>query len=208
MSSYLLSTASHVAFCASYEDGTSASRELHWAYNVYPGYEPWLQKAAEWQVWNTQQWCNHLIRQKDGTIWSCTAYITAITRGLSEPRNLFQFCSFSVAVDKNVNKLLHLESMTPALPWVTSTIPKAFSLCFSLVHITSPASGTASTHHIVLEVSRNEAGLFPHIVLEGYRYCPCFCGQHSSVYIQWKLSFRWSRWCGQSGLLPCNSWVV
>ena len=87
-----------------------------------------------------------------------------------------------------MNKLLHLESMTSALPWVTSTIPKAFSLCFSLVHITSPASGTASTHHIVLEVSRNEAGLFPNVVLEGYRYCPCFCGQHSSIYIQWKLS--------------------
>jgi len=51
------------------------------------------------------------------------------------------------------------------------------------VHITSPAPGAANTHHIVLEVSRNEAGFFPHVVLEVYRYCPCFSGQHSSIYI-------------------------
>ena len=42
------------------------------------------------------------------------------------------------------------------------------------MHITSPASGTASTHHIVLEVSRNEAGLFPHVALEGYHFVLAF----------------------------------
>ena len=26
---------------------------------------------------NTQQWCNHLNKRKDDTIWSCTAYILA-----------------------------------------------------------------------------------------------------------------------------------
>jgi len=31
---------------------------------------------------NTYQWRNHLIKWKDGTIWSCTAYITAIPQRL------------------------------------------------------------------------------------------------------------------------------
>ena len=77
---------------------------------------------------NTQQWHNHLMERKDGTIWSCTAYITAIPQrlsfepgyilqaGLTSPLNLFQFSSFSVTVDVNVNKLLHLESVTSAVP--------------------------------------------------------------------------------------------
>ena len=68
------------------------------------------------------------MERKDGTIWSCTAYITAIPQrlsfepgyilqaGLTSPLNLFQFSSFSVTVDVNVNKLLHLESVTSAVP--------------------------------------------------------------------------------------------
>ena len=40
-----------LAFCASYEDGTSANWELHRAYEAYPGYKAWLQRAAEWQTW-------------------------------------------------------------------------------------------------------------------------------------------------------------
>jgi len=32
---------------------------------------------------NTQQWHNHLMERKDGTIWSCTAHITAIPQRLS-----------------------------------------------------------------------------------------------------------------------------
>ena len=32
---------------------------------------------------NTQQWHNHLVEQKDSTIWSCTAHITAIPQRLS-----------------------------------------------------------------------------------------------------------------------------
>ena len=32
---------------------------------------------------NTQQWRDHLVERKDGTIWSCTAYITAIPQRLS-----------------------------------------------------------------------------------------------------------------------------
>ena len=33
--------------------------------------------------------------------------------------NVFQFCIFSEAVDKNVNRLLHLESVMSAMPWIT-----------------------------------------------------------------------------------------
>ena len=40
---------------------------------------------------NTQQWRNHLVEQKDGTIWSCIAYITAIPQRLSfEPGYVLQ----------------------------------------------------------------------------------------------------------------------
>ena len=40
---------------------------------------------------NTQQWRNHLVERKDGTIWSCTAYITAIPQWLSfEPGYVLQ----------------------------------------------------------------------------------------------------------------------
>ena len=41
----------NLTFCASYEDGTSTSRELHQAYETYPGYKPGIQKATKWQVW-------------------------------------------------------------------------------------------------------------------------------------------------------------
>jgi len=69
------------------------------------------------------------MEQKDSTIWSFTTYITTIPQWLSfEPRyvlqvgllfwNLFRFSSFSVTVDTNVNKLLHLESVTSAMPWI------------------------------------------------------------------------------------------
>ena len=56
MLSCLFSTATvlyeiDLAFCASYEDGTSTSRELHQAYETYPGYKPGIQKATKWQVW-------------------------------------------------------------------------------------------------------------------------------------------------------------
>jgi len=63
---------------------------------------------------NTQQWCNHLVEQKDGNIWSCTTYITAIPQALNRwicftggtyvPLlwNLYWFSSFSVTVDTNV----------------------------------------------------------------------------------------------------------
>ena len=37
---------------------------------------------------NTQQWCNHLMEQ-NGTIWSCTAYITAIPQRLSFEHGCF-----------------------------------------------------------------------------------------------------------------------
>jgi len=40
-----------LTFCASYKDGTSASRELHRPFESYPSYKTWLQKAAEWQAW-------------------------------------------------------------------------------------------------------------------------------------------------------------
>ena len=33
--------------------------------------------------------------------------------------NVFQFCIFREAVDKNVNRLLHLESVMSAMPWIT-----------------------------------------------------------------------------------------
>ena len=66
---------------------------------------------------NAQQWCNHLVEQKDGTIWSCTTYITAIPQQLGfEPGYVLQagltsplvwFSSFSVAVDKNVKEHAH-----------------------------------------------------------------------------------------------------
>ena len=39
-----------LAFCASYKDGTSASRELHQAHETYPGNKPRLRKATEWRV--------------------------------------------------------------------------------------------------------------------------------------------------------------
>ena len=40
---------------------------------------------------NAQQWRNHLVERKDGTIWSCSAYITAIPQRLSfEPRYVLQ----------------------------------------------------------------------------------------------------------------------
>jgi len=40
---------------------------------------------------NTQQWRNHLVERKDGTICSCTAYITAIPQRLSfEPGYVLQ----------------------------------------------------------------------------------------------------------------------
>ena len=40
---------------------------------------------------NIQQWRDHLVEWKDGTIWSCTAYITAIPERLSfEPGYVLQ----------------------------------------------------------------------------------------------------------------------
>ena len=40
---------------------------------------------------NTKQWSNHLEERKDGTIWSCTAYISAIPQRLSfEPGYVLQ----------------------------------------------------------------------------------------------------------------------
>ena len=78
---------------------------------------------------NNQLWHNHLVEQKDSTIWSCTAYITAILQQLSvEPGYVsqgrtylffgtcFGSLHFSVAVDKNV---LRLESVTSAVTQIT-----------------------------------------------------------------------------------------
>jgi len=71
------------------------------------------------------------VKRKDGTIWSFTAYITAIPQrfsfepgyvlqvGLTSPLELLRFYSFSLTVDTKVNKLLRLESVTSAVPRIT-----------------------------------------------------------------------------------------
>ena len=77
------------------------------------------------------------------------SYITAIPQwlsfkpkyvlqvGLTSPWNLFWFSSFSVTVDKNVNKLLCLESVTSAVPliYVLRFPGSNTSLCFCVLQV-------------------------------------------------------------------------
>ena len=82
-------------------------------------------------------WC-----KKDGTIWNFlyhshpSQYMLQV--GLTSPWNLFWFSSFSVTVDKNVNKLLCLESVTSAVPRIyLLRFPgsNTFSLCFCILQV-------------------------------------------------------------------------
>ena len=71
MSSLLLSTPKGYTFCG--------SRELQWAHETYPLHtEGLLSDKHE----NAQQWCNHLVEQKDSTIWSST-YIRSLGNAFS-----------------------------------------------------------------------------------------------------------------------------
>jgi len=69
-----------LAFYASYEDCTSASRQLHLAYKAYSGQKTWLRKAAEWQAWKHSVVMQSSCGANAGTIWSCIAYISAIPK--------------------------------------------------------------------------------------------------------------------------------
>ena len=70
-------------FCASYKDGTAPAESYtkcmkHTQHKSHDS-ERLQSDGRE----NTQQLRNPLVEQKDGTIWSCTAYITAIPQRLS-----------------------------------------------------------------------------------------------------------------------------
>jgi len=72
------------------------------------------------------QWQNHLVEWKDGTIWSCTTCIIAITKQLSfEPGYILQegltspLELVSVILYGHKNKPLHLESVMSVVPWIT-----------------------------------------------------------------------------------------
>ena len=106
-------------------------------------------KAAEWQAWKYSAVMQSSCGAKDGTIWSCTAYIIAIPQRLSfEPRYVLQVglsfplellpaqVNLSVGLNKNMNKLLCLESATSAvlqIMWSCDKIPLAFSLHFCIL---------------------------------------------------------------------------
>ena len=110
----------NLTFCASYEYETYPCLKSH-------NYKGLLSDKRE----TTQQWRNHFIERKDSTIWSCATcatYITVIPQWLSFVPgyflqvgfgSLFQFSSFSVAMDINVNKPLCLESVKSAVSWIT-----------------------------------------------------------------------------------------
>jgi len=82
-------------------------------------------------------------RSKETTLFGVAPLIiTAIPQQLSfetrcvrrwdlSSRTYFSSLIFFEAVAKNVNKLLYLEFVMPAMPWITHKIPQAFSLSFA-----------------------------------------------------------------------------
>ena len=77
-----------LTFCASYEDGAESytERMKHTQAKSHDSKRLQSDKREK-----TQQWCNYLMERKDGTIWSCTAYIIAISQWLSfEPGYVLQ----------------------------------------------------------------------------------------------------------------------
>jgi len=72
-----------LAFCASYKNWTSTSRELHWAikHTHTKSHDSKELLSDKYEI-NSQSH-NHLVERKDGTIGSCTACIIAIPKWLS-----------------------------------------------------------------------------------------------------------------------------